>query len=62
MAQAVVVRAVSSASHGVAKGRREGIRLYEFLKEPLTERFGKDWYDELALACSEYLKSQDIEK
>jgi len=45
-----------------AKGRREGIRLYEFLKEPLTERFGKDWYDELALACSEYLKSQDSEK
>ncbi|MDE5608477.1 MAG: DUF3109 family protein [Muribaculaceae bacterium] len=40
-----------------ANGRRLGIRLYEFLKEPLTERFGKEWYDELALCCSEYLKA-----
>ncbi len=38
-------------------GRRLGIRLYEFLKDPLTERFGKEWYDELALCCREYLKT-----
>lgn len=37
-------------------GRRLGVRLYEFLKEPLIERFGKEWYDELALCCREYLK------
>lgn len=40
------------------KGRKEGIRLYSFLKGPLTERFGSDWYDELALCCEEYLKAQ----
>ncbi len=39
-----------------ANGRKLGIRLYEFLREPLIERFGQEWYDELALVCSEYLK------
>lgn len=37
-------------------GKKEGIRLFEFLKEPLTAYFGKDWYDELALACRTYLE------
>lgn len=40
-----------------AKGRREGIRLYQFLEGPLTERFGAEWYAELKLCCEEYLKS-----
>lgn len=39
-----------------ALGRKLGIRLYEFLKEPLTEAFGREWYDELALTCREYLR------
>ncbi len=39
-----------------AVGRKLGIRLYEFLKEPLTEAFGREWYDELALTCREYLR------
>lgn len=37
-------------------GRKEGIRLYQFLKEPLTARFGKEWYDELVEACEAYLE------
>lgn len=37
-------------------GRRLGIRLYQFLKEPLIKRFGKEWYDELCLACEAYLE------
>ncbi len=41
-----------------ALGRRLGIRLYKFLAEPLTERFGKEWYDELCLACETYLEEQ----
>ena len=36
-------------------GRRRGIRLYQFLEEPLVERFGREWYDELCLACEVYL-------
>ena len=37
-------------------GRRLGIRAYQFLKEPLIERFGAEWYDELATACEAYLQ------
>ncbi len=37
-------------------GRRLGVRLYQFLKEPLIKRFGKDWYDELSQACEAYLE------
>ncbi len=36
-------------------GRKKGIRLYRFLRAPLTERFGKEWYDELVEACEAYL-------
>lgn len=37
-------------------GRKLGIRLYQFLKEPLTERFGAEWYAELCEACEAYLE------
>ncbi len=36
-------------------GRAKGVRLYQAMKEPLTERFGKEWYDELCEACEAYL-------
>lgn len=37
-------------------GRREGIRLYQFLREPLIERYGQEWYDLLAASCELYIK------
>ncbi len=37
-------------------GRKKGIRLYQFLRGPLIERFGTEWYEELAAACELYLK------
>lgn len=37
-------------------GRANGIRVYQFLREPLIRRFGQEWYDELAITCEEYLK------
>lgn len=40
-------------------GRKLNIRLYQFLKEPLTERFGKEWYDELVLACEAWLEQKN---
>ena len=40
------------------KGRRKGIRAYEFLKEPLIERFGQEWYDELLLVAEELKKQK----
>lgn len=39
----------------VANGRRLGIRLYQFLEQPLTERFGAEWYAELKANCELYL-------
>ena len=40
----------------VELGRRKGIRLYQFLRGPLEARFGKEWYEELCVACELYLK------
>ncbi len=41
----------------IEKGRREDIRLYEFLKAPLIRRFGEAWYQELTEMVDE-LKRQ----
>ena len=37
-------------------GRRQGIRAYEFLREPLIARFGQHWYDELVENCKLYIQ------
>ncbi len=37
-------------------GRARGIRLYEFLREPLIECYGQQWYDELVANCQLYIK------
>ncbi len=37
-------------------GRKKGIRAYEFLREPLIERFGQQWYDELEANCRLYIE------
>lgn len=36
-------------------GRKKGIRVYEFLKEPLIRRFGDRWYEELELTAKQWL-------
>ena len=36
-------------------GRKNGVRLYQFLKGPLERRFGKEWDAELCEACEAYL-------
>lgn len=43
----------------VELGNREGLRIYQFLKEPLIRRFGEDWYNELCLVAEEYNKSRE---
>ncbi len=43
-------------------GRKLGIRLYQFLRAPLIERFGQEWYDELAMACEAYLEEYGRDK
>lgn len=37
-------------------GRSKGLRVYQFLKEPLIRRFGQEWYDELVANCKLYIK------
>ncbi len=37
-------------------GRQEGVRVYQFLREPLIRRFGEAWYNELCEVCEAYLK------
>ena len=34
------------------RGKREGIRVYQFLREPLIRRFGPEFYDALCAAAS----------
>lgn len=34
------------------RGKREGIRVYQFLKDPLIRRFGPEFYDALCAAAS----------
>ena len=33
------------------KGKREGIRVYEFLREPLTSLYGQEFYEALCAAA-----------
>ena len=41
------------------KGRREGIRVYQFLKEPLTELYGEDFYRDLCAAAEYVIRSEE---
>ncbi len=37
-------------------GRKKNVRVYEFLEEALTRRFGREWYRELKGAAKAYLQ------
>ena len=37
----------------VELGKREGIKVYQFLREPLIRRFGVEWYEQLCVAADE---------
>lgn len=39
-------------------GRQLGIRAYQFLKQPLTRKFGKEWYEELEKVAEEWLRNK----
>ena len=40
------------------KGRREGVRVYQFLREPLTDAFGADFYDALCAAAEHVINQK----
>lgn len=39
-------------------GRKEGVKVYQFLREPLIRKFGQAWYDELCFTIAEYEKQK----
>lgn len=43
----------------VALGDKKGVRVYQFLKEPLIRKFGEAWYNELSIAADEYKKLKE---
>lgn len=40
-------------------GRKHGVRAYEFLKDPLIRKFGREWYEELEKTAREYLRQKN---
>ena len=38
------------------KGRRDGVRVYQFLRRPLTEAYGEEFYEALCAAAEHVLK------
>ena len=51
---AVNYQELSVCSGGRDKGKKEGICLYEFLKDPLIRAFGEQMYNELCIAAEEF--------
>ena len=41
------------------KGRREGTRVYRFLRKPLVDCFGQEFYDALCTAAEHILSAED---
>ena len=48
----------SVCNPAVKLGKKEGVKIYQFLKEPLIRRFGKEWYDEVC-EVAQYLKNKE---
>ena len=42
-----------------AQGEKLGVRLYQFVKEPLIRAFGEEWYEELEAVAQQYLEERD---
>lgn len=48
----------SICSEAVKLGRKEGVKIYQFLKDPLIRAFGEEWYTELSTVVEEYYKTE----
>lgn len=42
-----------------ALGKANGVKIYQFLKEPLTRKYGEEWYNELCLVAEEWDKQHE---
>ncbi|GHV28748.1 hypothetical protein FACS1894176_11410 [Bacteroidia bacterium] len=43
----------------IALGKKENLKVYQFLKEPLIRKFGQEWYDCLSQAAKELENKQN---
>jgi len=39
----------------VTLGKKQGVKVYQFLKEPLIRKFGEEWYKMLSTAAKEFV-------
>ena len=46
----------SVCKDAVKKGEELQLPVYQFLREPLTRRFGEEWYDELCQVADDLKK------
>lgn len=49
---AIVYHRWNICKDAVVKGTNQGIKVYQFLKDPLIRRFGQEWYDALCIAAT----------
>lgn len=42
--------------HAVTNGKKENTPIYIYLQEPLTRKYGKEWYEQLKIASTDLLK------
>jgi hypothetical protein len=42
----------------IALGKKNGVKVYTFLKEPLIRKFGEEWYKQLCLVANELSSPQ----
>ena len=40
-------------------GKEQGVKVYQFLKEPLIRKFGEEWYEQLSIAAVELQVKSD---
>jgi len=38
----------------ITSGKKKGVKVYQFLKEPLIRKFGEEWYEMLCVAAKEF--------
>lgn len=44
---------VDLCAPAVVRGRRRGVQLYDFLRDPLTRKYGAEWYEAFRNTCVE---------
>ena len=52
----------SICSPAIRAANRNGVKLFQFLEEPLVRRFGKEWYDELCQVAAVWNKRKTSDR